>query len=55
MKAKKETRGGYRPNAKRPLKYGEPTVQIKKSVPVSKKEYFEKWIDNELKKLEVKR
>lgn len=38
MTKKKETRGGYRENAKRPLKYGEPTVAVMFRVPESKKE-----------------
>jgi hypothetical protein len=53
-KSKKENRGGYRPNAKRPLKYGEPTVQIRFSVPESKADYFTNLFLKELKKLEIK-
>jgi hypothetical protein len=30
------TRGGYRKNAKRPLKYGEPTVRITVQIPETK-------------------
>jgi hypothetical protein len=45
------TRGGFRKNAKRPLKYGEQTKQAKRrQVPISKHEEFEKKVDNILKK-----
>lgn len=54
-KKKKENRGGYRPNARRPLKYGEATIRIYASVPASKVDYFTDLIETELKKLEVSR
>jgi hypothetical protein len=50
------TRGGYRPNAKRPLKYGEATTPAKRrQVPKSKLTEFEKKVDNILKKWLVKK
>jgi hypothetical protein len=53
MKKKKETRGGYRENAKRPLKYGEPTVTVNYRVPASQrlavndlvKKFLKKYLD----------
>lgn len=35
---KKETRGGYRANARRPLKFGEPVKRLTFQVPQSKAE-----------------
>jgi len=55
MKTKKkvEARGGAGRGQGRKQKYGEPTVQIRASVPESKVGYFEALIARELKKLEV--
>lgn len=36
----KKKHGGFRANAKRPFKYGEPTVLVQFKVPVSKREAF---------------
>jgi hypothetical protein len=40
----KERRGGYRENAKRPLKYGEATEIVRFSVPISKVSIFKKLV-----------
>lgn len=54
-KATKENRGGFRENAKRPLKYGEKTVLIGPfHVPESKAEDIKSLVKKELKKFEVK-
>jgi hypothetical protein len=50
---KTEARGGAGRGQGRKQKYGEPTVQIRASVPESKVNYFEALIERELKKLEV--
>lgn len=47
---KKETRGGFRPNAKRPLKYGEPTVVLHLRAPESQADAVRKLVSNFLKK-----
>lgn len=47
--------GGFRENAKRPLKYGEPTEMVPVRVPKSKKAEFKKLIAPILKKWEVKK
>lgn len=47
------TSGGYRKNAKRPFKYGEPTVNLVMRVPKSKKLKIKKIVNDELKKYEV--
>jgi hypothetical protein len=49
---KKETRGGFRANAKRPLKYGEPTVVLHLRAPESQADAVRKLVSNFLKKLE---
>jgi hypothetical protein len=47
-KRRKKGSGGYRPGAKRPLKYGEPTEIVRFSIPISKtdqaKEIMKKWL-----------
>jgi hypothetical protein len=50
MKKKKENRGGYRKNAKRPLKYGEETVSLNIRVPKSRKAEIKKEVDSILVK-----
>jgi hypothetical protein len=55
MKPNKDNRGGFRENAKRPLKYGEITEVIKFRVPKSKKEIVVKLIHDTLSKWEVKK
>jgi hypothetical protein len=52
---KKVPSGGYRKNAKRPLKYGEPTESVPVRVPKSKKKEFKEKIKPILKKWEVKK
>lgn len=47
---KKETRGGYRANAKRPLKYGEPTIVLHFRAPESQAEAVKKIVNNFLNK-----
>lgn len=49
------TSGGYRKNAKRPLKYGEPTVNLNIRVPKSKKKAIKNLVNEELKKYIVKK
>lgn len=49
------TRGGYRENAKRPLKYGEPTEVVRFSVPKSKVEFIKKLVQKALKAFEIKK
>lgn len=49
------TSGGFRKNAKRPLKYGEPTVNLVIRVPKSKKVKIKKMVTDELKKYLVKK
>jgi hypothetical protein len=44
------TRGGYRPNAKRPLKYGEETEIVRFSVPKSKVSIFKTLVNKILAK-----
>jgi hypothetical protein len=51
----KSGRGGYRENAKRPLKYGEPTEIVRFSVPKSKVEFIKNLVHRVLKRFEVKR
>ncbi len=48
------TRGGYRLNAKRPLKFGEKTVIVRTSVPESKSQDFKLKVARILKKWIVK-
>jgi hypothetical protein len=55
QKIKLMTSGGFRKNARRPLKYGEPTVNLTMRVPKSKKKYFKDLVNGELKKLIVKK
>lgn len=50
MKKKKERRGGFRANAKRPLKYGEPTEVVHFRVPKSKKKAVSDMVKAFLKK-----
>lgn len=47
---KKETRGGFRANAKRPLKYGEPTIVLHLRAPESQAEVVKKLVSNFLNK-----
>lgn len=47
--------GGYRKNAKRPYKYGEPTELVPVRVPKSKKKAFKEAIKPILKKWETKK
>ncbi|MDB5199159.1 MAG: hypothetical protein JWO92_1122 [Chitinophagaceae bacterium] len=47
------TSGGFRKNARRPYKYGEPTIPIQKRVPISKKKKFNKQVDEILKQWEA--
>jgi hypothetical protein len=49
------TSGGFRKNARRPLKYGEPTVNLVIRVPKSKKTAFKKLVEDELQKLIIKK
>lgn len=42
---KKEKRGGYRPNAKRPLKYNADTIVLRKLIPECELENIHKTID----------
>lgn len=41
----KENRGGFRENARRPLKYGEPTQRISIRVPVSQVDKVKKLVN----------
>lgn len=50
MNPNKSTRGGFRENAKRPLKYGEETEVIKFRVPKSKKQIIVDMVHEELEK-----
>lgn len=50
----KEKRGGFRENAKRPLKYGEETVNYNCRVPKSKKQEVDKLVKEFIKKFETK-
>lgn len=47
--------GGYRKNAKRPFKYGEPTELVPIRVPKSKKKEFKKLTKIILKRWEIKK
>jgi hypothetical protein len=49
------TSGGFRKNARRPLKYGEPTVNLVMRVPKSKKLKIKKMVNDELKQYIVKK
>jgi hypothetical protein len=51
MKKKKENRGGFRANAKRPLKYGEPTANMTFRVPESQHSAVRDLVNNFLAKL----
>lgn len=46
MKKKKDNRGGFRANAKRPLKYGEPTTNMTFRVPESQKVAVRKLVND---------
>jgi hypothetical protein len=42
--SKHETRGGKRPGAGRPLKYGEETRIVQVSIPISRKPELKEWL-----------
>lgn len=55
MIKKKETRGGARKNAGRPLKYGEPLKSIHIEVPISKHKFIRDVIKGHMNKWVVKK